>query len=221
MKNKQLDYLATILDELGFLQEQETNQDSSTSWFVSPSDDKQVRTYLRFIYKPKLSVLTMHIGWRHEPTHNFCMDVLESEWPRGYLWLSEAGVILAPCLTIFNLAEYMGWSLGGIQLNATTSIYKEEMGHLKDVIKGTDWGSMHVKSLLTLYIEDRKPFGWRASNSAIRLAQIAGLCLSTGENRRVFDQCALAHAALIESDMFALGTASSWIASLQKRLNNY
>lgn len=206
-----------MLEEHGFSRDLSQRKDSAIGWFVCATPGVEVATYLRFVFKPKLRVLTAHLGWRHEATHNFCLAALESDWPGGFSWLSDAGVLGAPCLSLFNLADHMGWPLAGVPIGEPRSISDMRLGEA--IAKG-NWVNVDAKALLALYIEDEKPFGWRSSNSAIRLAQIAGLCVNKGRDSEIFERCAVTHSALIDADMFGLGAASEWIAALRTRLGN-
>lgn len=218
MKKEYWNQLEAMLKGHGFLRDPSQQQDLSIGWFVCAAPDTDVTTYLRFVFKPKLRTLSAHLGWRHDLTHHFCLTALKADWPRGFSWLSEAGVLGAPCLTLFNLADHMGWSLAGMPIGEPRSVYESAQMRLGDAIAGSGWMSTDARALLVRYVEDEKPFTWRSSNSAIRLAQVAGLCASMGSGSEAFEQCAAAHSALIEADMFSLGSAESWIAALRARL---
>lgn len=215
MKKEDWIQLEQVLKEIGFSRDLSQRKVSSIAWFVSAKAATEVTTYLRFVFKPKLRVLTAHLGWRHEASHNFCLEALESDWPSGFSWLSEVGILGGPCLSLFNLAEHMGWPLAGIPIDGLRSISAMQ---LRDAIVNDSWMSIDAKALLGRYVKDEKPFGWRSCNSAIRLAQIAGLCVSTKNSNEIFEQCAATHLTLIEADMFGLGSASGWIAALRNRL---
>lgn len=157
--------------------------------------------------------------WCHSASRDFCLAALEEDWPSGFAWLKEAGVIDAPCLLLFNLADYMGWKLGGIPVGSAPAVYESADVRSAEVLKQSQWMQQDSAGLLACYAEDRKPFGWRASNSAIRLAEVAALSSCVGSDTALFDRCASDHAAVIETDMFGMGTASGWLVALRSRLN--
>lgn len=213
--------LETMLKKHGFAPNPQGQRNSETAWFVGTSASGQaVTTHLRFIFKPKLQVLTVHIGWHHEAAHAFCLEALKNDWPAGLTWLSEVGLLQAPCLLLFNLANHMGWPLAGLPIGPQ-AVYQSAELRFSDALSQAQWNSVGAESLLDCYVADRKPFGWRDTNSAIRLAQIAGLVKSLERDCAVFDRCAADHLALIQSDMFNLGSATSWVQSLRSRLNTH
>lgn len=218
MKNENWSHLESMLRGHGFWRMPAQQQDPLISWFACSVQDVDVTAYLRFVFKPKFRILTAHLGWRHEITHNFILTALESDWPRGFSWLSEAGVLDAPCLSLFNLADYLSWPLAGMPIGEPQSVYEEAEIRLSDAIERNGWTSTDAKTLLSHYVDDEAPFTWRSSNSAIRLAQIAGLCVSIDSNGEVFERSVVTHAALIETDMYGLGSAANWIAALRTRL---
>lgn len=219
MKTDNWRHLESMLGRYGFMSDSMPGSPEGARWFActDPEDDA-ITTYLRFVFKPKMHVLTAHLGWRHRAVHDFCVTALEEDWPRGFAWLKDAGVINAPCLSLFNLADYMGWKLGGMPVGSAPAVYESAEVRLAEVLKQSQWMQQDSAGLLARYAEDRKPFGWRASNSAIRLAEVAGLSSCMGAGTALFDRCASDHAAAIETDMFGMGTASSWLFALRSRL---
>lgn len=211
--------LEGMLDRRGFLPNATAGRSDETRWFVcvSPQDDA-VTTCLRFVFKPKMHVLTAHVGWRHSAAREFCFEALEKDWPRGFAWLKDAGVIGAPCLSMFNLADYMGWKLGGMPVGSASSVYESAEVRLTEVLDQSQWGRQDSAGLLACYADDRLPFRWQASNSAIRLAEVAGLSWFLRADVALFDRCAREHAAVIETDMFSMGKASDWTGALRARL---
>lgn len=212
--------LARMLERYGFLPNSTPGRLDETRWFVGAnSKDDAITTCLRFVFKPKMHVLTAHLGWRHSAARDFCLSALEKDWPRGFAWLKDAGVIDAPCLTMFNLADYMGWKLGGMPVGSAPAVYESAEVRLAEILEQGEWRHQDSAGLLTCYTDDRAPFSWQASNSAIRLAEVAGLSWSLGIDAALFDRCAQDHAAMIETDMFGLGKAASWTVALRTRLS--
>lgn len=218
MKRESWLRLECMLERHGFLRDESRVEDAATKWFIRSSPDEDVTACLRFVFKPKMHVLTAHLGWSHKAVREFCLTALQSNWPQGFAWLKEAGVVDAPCLSLFNLADYMAWKLGGMSVGGDPAVYESAEIRLGEALEGTHWWQQDAQRLLAHYVNDQAPFDWRASNSAIRLAEIAGLSKVLGAGLAHFDRCASDHQALIETDMFGLGSASVWIASLRARL---
>jgi hypothetical protein len=218
MKKEYWAYLEAMLKKHGFLSVPSQQQGTSVRWFDCAATGADVTAYLQFISKPTFRILEVHLGWHHDATYDFFLAALKADWPRGFTWLSEVGVLDAPCVCLFNLGGYMRWPGHAISFREPQSFY-ETVTHFGDVISKSDWGNVNEKGLLARYVENEKPFGWLSSCScAIRLAHIAGLCASNVGDEEVFDRCAKTYSALIEAHMFSLGTASSWIAALRTRL---
>lgn len=173
--------------------------------------------YFRFTFKPKLRVLTAHVGWRHEAVHSFCLDAIKSAWHEGFAWLSEVGLIDAPCLQLFNLANYMGWPLAGVPVRESRQTYDNAFTHLGKTLSVEGWVRSNVESLLDIYISDHSPFGWRDGNAAIRIAEIAGLIHCLGRDMEILKRSSVNHLALIQADMFNLGSAEEWVTTLYSR----
>jgi hypothetical protein len=218
MKQESWKRLERTLEPHGFYQDKSWQGDSATKWFVCAGSDDAVTACLRFVFKPKMHVLTVHLGWRHKAADAFSVTALENDWPKGFAWLKDAGVISAPCLSLFNLADHMGWVLGGMPVGGPLSAYESAVVRFGQVMGGSGWGQKDSRGVLACYVEDQMPFGWRSCNSAIRLAQVAGLCAALDEDGALFERCAAEHAALIDTDMFGLGSSANWIASLRSRL---
>jgi len=215
MKQKYWRLLTEFLEKRGFIIHDVRPPASTAIWFSSnQANQSSLHTWLKFEYKPRLQVLTAHLGWSDPVVHEFCLDALKCDWPKGYEWLSEVGVIENPTLLLFNLASGCHWDLNGMPMNTETdfSLALEQLantGLLKPVSS---------EDLLDLLLADSKPFAWSESNSAIRIAQIAGLVKKRRLDLSVLDECALSHLALIQADMFGLGSADLWIRSLRSRV---
>lgn len=194
---------------------------SLACWYVCDPLTSDVFSCLRFVYKPKLQVLTTHLGWHHKDSSDFCLTALKADWPEGFSWLTEAGVLDAPCLSLFNLAGHLSWPLGGMPLGDRENTYENAVIKLDECLSDSNWWRIDTEGLFFRYVEDAEPFRWRSCNSAIRLAQIAGLCALYGNRTEVFEQCASAYSVLIEADMCGLGRASTWIAALRERLGQH
>jgi len=218
MKKEYWAHLETMLKEHGFSRVPSQQQGTSIRWFGCAATGADVTAYLRFDSKPTSRILTVHLGWRHDAAYDFFLEALKADWPRGFSWLSEVGVLDAPCVCQFFLGSYMRPAYG-ISFREPQSFY-EEVSRFGELIARSDWGNLNAKGLLARYVTDEKPFGWLSSCScAIRLALIAGLCANkVGGSEEVFDRCAKTYSKLIEADMASLGTGSSWIAALRTRL---
>jgi hypothetical protein len=219
MKRDNWQRLGRLLDNHGFISADFVADDPATRWFVCTHPESDVTSNLRFVFKPKMNVLTVHFGWNHQISRDFCLAALQADWPQGYAWLKEVGVICAPCLSLFNLADHLEWSLGGMPISDVAAVYENAETKLAEWLESRQWFCQDAKELLACYIADKAPFNWRGSNSAIRLALIAGLSNSINRSSADFDQCASDHFLLIETDMFGLGTAAGWISSLRARLS--
>lgn len=192
--------------------------DTATRWFVRPHRHEGLVACLRFVAKSKMRVFTVHLGWRHESAREFCLTALQQDWPRGYAWLSDAGVLQAPCLSLFNLAAFASWRLGGLPLERLTSEDRDAEISLDAALGEFRWGESSSRELLGIYAAGHGPFRWGTCNSAVRLGQIAGLCKVLTTGTELFDRCAADYASLVQTDMFGLGSGAEWIASLRRRL---
>lgn len=217
MKQENWSRLGHLLEKHEFRPDPSCVHGSTAKWFVHAQPDAEVAVSLRFVFKPKMRVLTAHLGWSHGPARDFCLQALQADWPRGFAWLKEAGVFETPCLSLFNLADHLGWRLGGMPVGDVSAVCESAETRLGAWLESRQWIHQNAQALLACYIADHAPFNWRGSNSAIRLAQIAGLIRHLGVNIAEFDQCATNHAALIETDMFGLGGAVDWAARLRVR----
>lgn len=96
MKRENWLRLGRVLERRGFVPDESCGHDGATRWFICVAPEAGVPTSLRFVFKPKMHVLTAHLGWPHGAAREFCLTALQADWPRGFAWLKEAGVNSAP-----------------------------------------------------------------------------------------------------------------------------
>lgn len=202
----------------GYVPRMVNGRDTTTQWFVRSHRDEALVACIRFVAKQKMRVFTVHLGWRHETAHEFCLTALQQDWPRGYKWLRDAGVVQSPCLSLFNLAGFAQWRLGGVPFEHLMCAVQDAEISLDRALGEFRWGERNSRELLDTYVNGHEPFHWGACNSAVRLGQVAGLSSILASGTAVFDCCVADHSALIETDMFGLGSGAEWIAALRRRL---
>lgn len=218
MKNDHWVSLESVLRKHGFCADSRAPHEPATSWFVGePIGAEALTTHLRFVFKPKLHVLTAHVGWRHEATHRFCMEALRVDWLAGFNWLSEAGLIQSPCLLLFNLSNYMEWPLAGLPVGGSDAVRESSEGRLANAMSRAQWNGVSAQWLLDHYLSDQSPFNWGNANAALRIAHIAGLVTTLKSDISLFDRCVAEHLSKIQADMFSLGSATTWIQALRSR----
>ena len=217
---KQSDWgpLLHMLEMHGFAPDRATGNDAGTRWYVREDIASGISTHIRIVFKQKLRVLAVHLGWNHSVARDFCLEAVKLDWPRGYAWLEDAGVLSAPCLSLFNLADQLKWCLGGRPISSMDAVSCNTRNSLSDWLQERSWSHSGPQALLGTYVADKAPFNWRGCNSALRLGQIAGLSMCLGRDAQDFDACAAMHISLIQADMFDLGLASEWISTLRVRM---
>jgi len=212
-------FLSDVLSRNRFIHKENSVNSSAERWYEYLNvDQDEVKTVLKLSYKQNLRVIAVQIGWRHEESHKFCLDMLKMDWPEGYNWLLDVGVISAPCLNLFNLSSYMGWILGGIPVFDNIEKLKEEE-RFSNLLEREHWQITNSNILFSRYVADVKPFTWNACNSAIRVAEVAALSRLIGSPKD-FDDCVLRYQPLIEADMYSLGSYNRWISGLKAKVND-
>lgn len=221
MKKKVIKISEEVLGSHGFTRTAEPAGRGAPAWFVHQNMEGGVLACLRIDYAPRLRAVSVGLGWRHEGAHQFCIEALGKAWPRGFDWLNNSGVLGFPCLMSFNLGDFMGWSASTLPVDSEfTGALEYELSRLCAQGHDRRWYSLSVQNLLEIYVKDQRPFHWRASNSALRLGEIAGLCSVLRSGDQLFEDSAARHEALIQSDMFQMGNAVSWISSIRAMINS-
>lgn len=183
-------------------------------WFCLEGQ-RGVHSFVRFDYAKRARSASFSVGWRHDGVHEFCMRVLKNDWREGYDWLCCSGVIDLPCFNSFRVGDGMGWPLGELPIDDNL---EHEIDRLCSMITANGWHLGGVNDLLSIYGDDKAPFRWISGNAALRLAEIAGICLDIEGGFDVFERCAIEYGALIQADMFNMGDASDWISSLRRAM---
>ena len=190
-----------------------------TKWFTRKNQQSDlVETCLRFEYKRYTQVISIHVGWHHQQSHNFCVDALKVNWPEGFTWLEKIGFINWPCLLMHNLGGFLDFPLYGIDVKDRVLNSSHINVFIEKVLDSSDFMFIDTRALLTRYIQDNQPFSWQLPNSAIRIALTAGLIKSLRADTRIFDECANTHIQLIQRDMFQMGDAADWIKNLSSKM---
>ena len=216
MKRQRWASLEAMLAEHGFVKSFVEDEKLQTIWFSAKStQDDSFTTNLRFAYKSKLQVLTMYVGWNQTATRRFVIRALKEAWPSGLEWISETGLLHTPAMLLFNLADQMGWRFAGMPVGGDDLDFEKTLVQLNEVSVIDKCRLESIQSLLYCYLDDIKPFSWRNSNSAIRVAEIAGLLHSLGADFSCFDLAVRERINLIDGDMFGLGSAEPWTKSLR------
>jgi hypothetical protein len=212
--------LETGLSKVGFDKLSPPGSSPENHWFVSNQVDEGVSAYLHLVYKPKLKVFTVHSGWKNSFSHAFAVDSIRQMWVPGYDWLTRVKVITAPCMVMFNVADHMNWISGGLDCKKELPEFQSQASALLDGLVSQKVRSLVTPSqLLDCYLHDDHPFHWKNCNSALRIAEIAGLVKLLGVRENEALDRAKEFSALINADMFDLGKGDNWISNLFERIH--
>ena len=216
MKRQRWIALEAMLQRHGFIKSFVEDEQLRTIWFSAKSTEgNNLSINFRFAFKSKVEVLTMHVGWTQPDTRQFVHRALEKSWPSGLEWISETGLLHTPAMLLFNLAESMKWVLAGMSVRGDDFEFERQISVLNSLLEIQNFRAENPELLLNRYLADISPFRWRNSNSAIRIAEVAGLVcfLKFGSDR--FDVAVKEWLTLINSDMFGLGDALTWTDALR------
>lgn len=216
-----LKFLEKSLSDVGF--ESLTNfsdMGPHPYWFSNKTATDLARAHIRFIYKPKFNAFTVHIGWENLFSQAFVVDAMREMWKPGYDWLIKVNVLSAPCIVTFNIAEYLDWNIGALRCEDSSAIFLKQIKDLMaDVVLDKLISVSDPAQLLDCYLRDERPFHWKNCNSALRVAEIAGLVKLLGVRKDEALSRAREFRALINVDMFDLGKGDDWISNLFERIH--
>ncbi len=203
-----------VLEGEGFTVIRHHGKNDVGTWYARGVFGVPLETLVRLAYKAKLNVVTLHIGWRNAEVHAFCVKQLQSAWPEGHVWLQEIGLVSAPCMTQFNLADVAGLGAGALWLNADR---ESQLLVLRRALRDRELVDCSLSELLARYLADRKPFSWAATNAAIRAVEIAGIIRQLGlpSARSHFSEVIGNHREQIAHDMYGRGVPDAWIEALE------
>lgn len=216
MRKSLFSEVGRVLEEFDFVPLSYTSAKNGPMWFRKIGASNDLGVCLRVEYGPKFRTLSFSLGWHHEGVRQFCGEALEESWPDGHRWLLESGFLSSPCMNYFNLGEVMGWGLSALLVDNQDHL-ADEIFRLCELIDSSGWSEYTLENLQALYVRNQKPFSWLASNAALRLAEIAAICLICGTDRSAFEKCAVDYKHLIQADMFGTGVAESWISALREK----
>jgi len=189
-------------------------------WYSDGSECEEVRTWMRVRLVRRQTLAELALGWEAPQIDELCKQLLRDVSPEFYSWLERTGALTNPSLSVFNLGDYFELPSFGYVIGDSRDDAMSDMKRDLARIRGAGWLLQSRARLLMCLLADVPPFGWRASNSVIRLVQLAGLCTVSGRDVELVRQCAAEHQNLLLHDAYGLfDVGGDWLERLLGRAN--